>query len=153
MILMTVFLLATGGCAATTPPPDQAHPSDLVMSMLEQDMNQMDANLDRLNRQLSDLQGLPKTADPTLREIQGLDLAGLQLRQQQWQYQREHFKFVQEQLRRAKIHPEDKPMLLEQWTKHEQDYEKTLEDYRNKRHVLEEKRHQVEAQVFERYLH
>jgi len=150
--LVTILLLSGWGCATAAPPPDAAHPADLVMAMLERHLGQMDTSLDRLEKQLAQMQKLPDTTDPTLREIRALDLAGWQLHQQQWKLQREHFLFAQEQLRRAKAHPDEKARLLEQWTAHERDYERALDGFRQQRHELEQQRHKAEAQVVERYL-
>nr|MBI3614171.1 hypothetical protein [Nitrospirota bacterium] len=153
LILVAVLLLAGWGCAAVAPPPEAAHPADLVVTMLERHLGQLNANVDRLDKQLADLQKVPETSDPTLREIRTLDLGGWQLHQQQLKVQREHFRFALEQLQQVKAHPDNKAQLLEQWVKHEQGYERALDDLRQQRHQLEQQRHKVEAQVVERYLH
>jgi len=150
--ILALALLAAGGCAATTPQPDQPHPAEVVTTMLERHLSQLDQSIAKLDKQLADMQQLPDTSDPTLREIRALDLVGWQLHQQQWLLQREHFRFAQAQLREAKAHPENKARLLEDWVRHEKEYEKALDDFRRQRHELEQKRHQVEAQIVERYL-
>lgn len=151
-ILGSLVLLVAGGCATAAAPPNQPHPAELVSTMLERHLSQLDQSLARLDKQLADMQSLPETPDPTLREIRALDLVGWQLHQQQWLLQREHFRFALNQLREAKAHPEAKAALLEQWARHEKDYEKALDDFRQQRHELEQKRHQIEAQLVERYL-
>jgi chromosome segregation ATPase len=152
LTLTAVLLLAGWGCAAAVPQPEAAHPADLVVTMLERHLGQLNANVDRLDKQLADLQKVPETPDPTLREIRALDLSGWQVHQQQLKVQREHFRFALEQLRQVQAHPDDKARLLEQWTRHEQEYERALDDLRQQRHQLEQQRHKVEAQVVERYL-
>lgn len=151
--LMTVCLLSGWGCAMTGAPPEPVHPSDLVVTMLERHLGQLNANLDRLDKQIEVLQQVPDTQDPVLRQIRALDLSGWRLHLQQSQIQREHFQLALEQIREAKAHPDSKARLLEQWTKHEQGYERALDDLRQQRHQLEQQRHQAEAQVVERYLH
>lgn len=151
-ILGSLMLLAAGGCATGAPAPDQPHPADLVSTMLERHLNELDAGIARLDKQLAEMQQLPETADPTLREIRALDLVGWQLHQQQWLLQREHFRYAQDRLREVKAHPENKAQLLQQWMTHEKEYEKALDDFRQRRHELEQKRHQIEAQIVERYL-
>ncbi len=150
--LVAALLLTGWGCAAVAPPPEAAHPADLVVTMLERHLGQLNANVDRLDKQLADLQQVPETSDPTLREIRSLDLSGWRLHQQQLKVQREHFRFALEQLQQVQVHPDNKARLLEQWTRHEQDYERALDDLRQQRHQLEQQRHKVEAQVVERYL-
>jgi chromosome segregation ATPase len=152
MSLAAVVLLAGWGCAITVAPSEPPHQADLVMAMLDRHLGQLDANISRLDKQIADLQKVPETQDATLREIRSLDLKGWQLHEQQLKVQREHFRFAQDQLLEAKTHPENKARLLEQWTRHEQGYERALDDLRQQRHRLEQQRHQAEAQVVERYL-
>lgn len=152
MTLASLALLAAGGCATTAATPAQPHPAELVSTMLERHLSELDNSLARLDKQLAEMRSLPETPDPTLREIRALDLVGWQLHQRQWLLQREHFRFALSHLREAQAHPENKTALLEQWTRHEQGYEKALDDFRQQRHELEQKRHQIEAQLVERYL-
>lgn len=155
--LLVITLAAAGGCTGAPlfqreSPPAAAHPADVVQTMLARHLGQLDANIGRLSKQISELEKMPDTPDPTIREIRALDLAGWQLHQQQWLLQREHFRFAQDQLRRLKENPSEKPKLLGEWSKHEREYEAVLDGFRQQRHALEKKRLQVEAQVVERYL-
>ncbi|MFM8551771.1 MAG: hypothetical protein ACKOCD_05555 [Nitrospiraceae bacterium] len=150
--LVTVVLLAGWGCAMTAGPPEPVHQADLVMTMLERHLGQLNANVDRLDKQIADLKQVPDTQDPILRQIRTLDLDGWRLHHQQLLVQREHFRFALAQIRQVKAQPDDKVRLLEQWTKHEQDYEQALDDLRRQRHQLEQQRHRAEAQVVERNL-
>lgn len=150
--LVTVCLLAGWGCAMVGAPPEPVHQADLVVTMLERHLGQLDANIDRLERQIAELHKVPETQDPVLREIRTLDLQGWHLHQEQWKIQREHFRFAIGQIRQVKARPDAKAQLLEQWAKHEQDYERALDELRQQRHQLEQRRHQAEAQVVERYL-
>lgn len=151
--LVTVLLLAGWGCATIGAPPEPVHQTDVVMTMLERHLGQLDANIDRLEQQVAALQRVPDTEDPVLREIRALDLKGWHLHQAQWKVQREHFRFALEEIREVKARPDRKAQLLDQWTRHEQDYERALDELRQQRHQLEQRRHQAEAQIVERYLH
>ncbi|MEW6544312.1 MAG: hypothetical protein AB1411_11950 [Nitrospirota bacterium] len=152
-MLGATLILAAGGCVGPVGMQrDEIHPSHVVVSMLDQHLNQLNANISGLEKRIAELQRMPDTPDPTVREIRALDLAGWQLHQQQWALQRDHFRLAQDQLHRAQGEPGQKPQLLAQWLAHEKEYEAALEDFRRRRYELERKRLQVEARVVERYL-
>jgi len=122
------------------------------MGLIDRHLSQLSRNIDDLNDRMADLKHMPDTPDPTIRDLRALDLAGWQLHQQQWILQREHLQFARMQLQRATDHPNEKAQLQQEWTKHEQEFEAALDDFRQQRHALEKKRLQVEAELIDRYL-
>lgn len=129
-------------------PADPVHP---VMGMLHTGIEQLDANIEGLTRQITDIQGLPAPHDPILQELVALDLAVWQLHRQQWVLQRDHLWFIRDRLLRKQA-AADYRQLLAEWAEHEQRYETALEDLRQQRHTLEQKRVQVETRLIERSL-
>lgn len=154
---MVVVLLVAQGCTAPAEvrqetSDDAAHPSDMVLGMLNLHLAQLNTSLDGLDRQITQLQRMPETMDPVLRELRALDLAGWQLHQQQWLFQRDHLRFALEQLQRAKTHPSEKPQIMDRWIKQEQTYEAAVNDFRQQRSALERKRLELEGELVRRHL-
>lgn len=155
--LALALILAAHGCARLTGPPYDVvapvqHTPETVMGLLDRHLSQLNRNIEGLTDRMADLQHMPDTPDPTIRELRALDLAGWQLHQQQWLLQREHLRYARAQLQRATEHPSEKPAILDAWTKHEQEFEAALDDFRQQRHALEKQRLQVEARLIDRYL-
>lgn len=123
-----------------------------TIGMLDKHLTQLNGNIDGLNDRMNELRQMPETLDPAIRDLRALDLAGWELHQQQWILQREHLKYARTQLQRVLDSPGDKAQLREEWTKHEHAFEAAMEDFRQQRHALEQKRLQVEAQVIDRFL-
>lgn len=153
VIVGTLLALAVG-CAGPTSAIIQEEGSelDVILGTLENRIAQLTTNIERLGQQITALKQAPDTADPVLRELRALDLAGWQLHQQQWVLQREHLLFTKEHLRRALETPQDRPQLLAQWTKQAQQYQTALEELRQQRYALELKYFQNEARMIEQYL-
>jgi hypothetical protein len=157
-ILAACMLLTTHyGCAnLATEPKDvvapKQHTPETVVGMIDRHLQQLNKSMEMLDERIADLKSMPDVADPTIRELRALDLAGWQLHQQQWLLQREHLQYARVQLLRATEHPDDKPQLQAAWTTHEQEFEAALDDFRQQRHALEKKRLQVEAQLIDRHL-
>lgn len=151
-LLVVTILFVAPGCVGTAIQREAVPPADMMLGMLDRHLTQLGANIDELDKRIANFQRLPKTDDPTVSEVRALDLAGWRLHQRQWMLQRDHLRFAQGQLQRAKANPGDKPRLLEEWNKHEQEYEAALDDFRQQRHELERKRLQVEAQLIQRDL-
>lgn len=151
------ILVATVVECAGTPGVDRKASSsadsiDSVSQMLNKGIMQLTVNVEGLTTRMAELQRLPEVTDPTLRELRALDLSGWQLHQQQWKLQLEHLLFTRKQLRLANESPADRSQLLQQWAKRQQEYERALDDLRQQRLALEQKRVQVEAQLIERSL-
>jgi hypothetical protein len=154
---MAIVLIAAQGCAAPAQvrpetADDAAHPSDVVVGMLNLHLAQLNTSLEGYDRQIAQLQRMPDTLDPILRELRALDLAGWQLHQQQFTFQRDHLRFALEQLQRAKTDPGEKPRILERWVKQEQTYEAAVNDFRQQRYALERKRLELEGELVRRHL-
>lgn len=156
-VVPLVLALALPSCASL--PASQRdiveplqHTPETVMGLIDRHLSQLSRNIDDLNDRMADLKHMPDTPDPTIRDLRALDLAGWQLHQQQWILQREHLQFARMQLQRATDHPNEKAQLQQEWTKHEQEFEAALDDFRQQRHALEKKRLQVEAELIDRYL-
>jgi hypothetical protein len=156
-VIVGALLTLAVGCAGPTSAiqlgyaDDESEP-DVILGTMENRIVQLTTNIERLGKQIAALTQAPDTTNPVLRELRALDLAGWQLHQQQWILQRAHLLFTKEQLRRALETPPDKPQLLAQWTKQEQQYQTALEDLRQQRYALEQKYFQSEAQMIEQYL-
>ena len=152
-----MMLCALPGCAGPTGTqrdivePVQ-HTRETVLGLIDRHLAQLNKSIEGLNDRMADLKQMPDTPDPTIRELRALDLAGWQLHQQQWVLQREHLQYARTQLQRATEHQNEKPQIQQEWTTHEQEFEATLDDFRQQRHALEKKRLQVEAQLIDRYL-
>jgi hypothetical protein len=152
-----VCLCALPGCADLTGTPHDVvapvqHTPETVLGLLDRHLSQLNTNIEGLGARMADLKRTPDTPDPTIRELRALDLAGWQLHQQQWILQREHLQYARTQLRRATDHPNEKPLIQQEWTKHEHEFEAALDAFRQERQALEKKRLQVEAQLIDRYL-
>ncbi|HJU05781.1 MAG TPA: hypothetical protein VJ692_11575 [Nitrospiraceae bacterium] len=148
---MAVALMTgcTGSTAMERDTTASAHP---LRSMLDQGISQLTFNIAGLKSRAAELEEMPATLDPTLRELRALDLAAWKILQQQWMLQRDHLVFAKDMLQRAKRDLADRPRLLEEWTTHEQRYESALADLRQERHDLERKRFQLEAMLIEEQL-
>lgn len=151
-----ILVATVVGCAGTPGVDRKASSSadsiDSVSQMLNKGIMQLTVNVEGLTTRMAELQRLPEVTDPTLRELRALDLSGWQLHQQQWKLQLEHLLFTRKQLRLANESPADRSQLLQQWAKRQQEYERALDDLRQQRLALEQKRVQVEAQLIERSL-
>ena len=148
------LLLFAVGCAGHEKTTQQdVSELDIMLDTLDNRIAQLNTNIERLGKQMISLQQIPDTPDPALRELRELDLAGWQLHHRQWALQREHLLFTREQLKRVLETPEKKPQLLLQWTTQLHQYQAALADLRQRRHGLEERYFQIEAQVVEQYLH
>jgi prefoldin subunit 5 len=155
--LVLTFVIAAQGCTGLTGTPRDVvaplqYTPETVMGMLDKHLVQLNRNIEGLTDRMADLQHMPDTLDPTIRELRALDLAGWQLHQEQWLLQRGHLQYARAQLQRAAENPSEKPQILQEWTKHEQEFEDALDDFRQQRHALEKKRLQVEAQLIDRHL-
>jgi hypothetical protein len=153
---LSLVLIAMQGCAAPAQvrqdTSDTSHPSDMVVGMLNLHLAQLNTSLEGYNRQIAQLQHMPETPDPILRELRTLDLAGWQLHQQQFAFQRDHLRFALDQLQRAKTDPGEKAQILDRWVKQEQTYEAAVNDFRQQRYALERKRLELEGELVRRYL-
>ena len=155
---LAIALAAAHGCAGGTDQVqpgasgETAHPSDMVLGMIEMHLAQLNRGIDGLDRQIAQLRRMPETTDPAVRELRALDLAGWQLHQQQWTFQRDHLRFALAQLQRAKANPGEKAQIMELWVKQEQAYETAVDGFRQQRLVLERKRLQVEGELVRRHL-
>jgi hypothetical protein len=150
-IIVGAMITVIMGCAGSPSAEGKAAPAtDPVPGILNRGLVQLDININGLNKRIAELEKLPDTADPILQELRALDLSGWQLHRQQWTLQRDHLKFARDQVQRAHDNPTERPQLLQQWTVHEQQYERALDDLRQQRFALEQKRFQVEAQLVER---
>jgi len=125
---------------------------DTTIGMLDRHLTELSGNINRLTDRMDDLRRMPETPDPTIRDLRALDLAGWELHQQQWVLQREHLRFARTQLQRVIESPGDKAHIRDEWMKHEQAFEAAMDDFRQQRHALEQKRLQVEAQAIDRFL-
>jgi len=150
-VIAGATIVATIGCATPSFSPDRTVAVDPVVGMLDKGLTQLDTNLKGLSRRIVDMQQMPETEDPTLRELRALDLSGWQLHQRQWLLQRDHLRFAKEQLSRVLEHPDEKSALLEKWTSHEGHYERLMDDLRQQRQTLERTRFEVEARLIEHY--
>jgi hypothetical protein len=154
--LLIVAVIGVQGCAAQTQArpesSDAGHPSDMVSGMINLHLSQLNTGIDGLDRQIAQLQRMPETTDPVVRELRALDLAGWQLHQQQWKFQRDHLRFALDQLQQAKAQPDEKPRILDRWVKQEQTYETAVNDFRQQRHALERKRLELEGELVRRHL-
>lgn len=150
------FVFGIQSCAAVQKSIDIVQPleqtPDTVVGMLDKHLAELDRNIAELNERMADLKHMPDTPDPTIRELRALDLAGWELHQQQWILQREHLQFARTQLRQVSQSPGDKPRLHGEWTKHEEAFEAAMQDFRQQREALEQKRLQVEAQFIDNFL-
>jgi hypothetical protein len=117
--------------------------------MLNKGILQLTMNINGIEKRMADLEQAGQGAEPTLRELYALDLSGWKLHQQSWMLQREHLQFAKQRLLEAKGNPNDRPHLREQWVRHEQEYERTLEDLRRQRLALEKLRLQAETRLIE----
>ena len=152
-IVGILLLLAAGCLAPVSSMHEEGNELDVIVKTLDNRILQVTTNIERLGKQMTVLNQAPDTADPVLRELHRLDLDGWQLHQQQWILQREHLLVTKEQLRRVQEAPEEKLLLMAQWTKQRQQYETVLEGLRQQRLALERKYFQTETQLVERYLH
>jgi hypothetical protein len=153
--IFALILLIIGFAGCATPAGQgraTADAPDPVLGMLDKGLTQITASIHALSQRITALQQVSDTTDPILRELRALDLSGWQLHQQQWLLQRDHLQFAKTQLRQADEHPQGKPRLLTQWSEHELQYERALEELRQQRHALERERFQVEARLIERSL-
>jgi hypothetical protein len=144
--------IMTACTGSTTMERDTSAPGHPLRSMLDQGISQLSFNIAGLKSRAVELEAMPMTPDPTLRELRALDLAAWKLLQQQWMLQRDHLVFAKAMLQRAKSDLADRPRLLEEWTTHERRYESSLADLRQERHDLERKRFQLEAMLIEEHL-
>ncbi|MBM4124333.1 MAG: hypothetical protein FJ246_05185 [Nitrospira sp.] len=147
-------MLAGGlGCAGAETVERKAEPvGNPVLGLLNKDLIRLNVNIEQITKRITDLQGMPESADPTLRELRGLDLSGAQLHKQQWILQRDQLAFAKEQVNKADDNPSGKSRLLEEWRARQQQFEAAADDLRQQRHALERKRGQVEARLVDRAL-
>ncbi len=152
-VVGAVIVLVVQGCASVpgAGPAQPAHPADPMLGMLHAHLSQLESNLAGLSKRIATLKEVADHEDPIIREIRALDIAGWEMHQQQWLLQRDHLRYAEQQLQRVKEHPEQKAQVLEDWTKHEREFETALENFRAQRHELERKRLQAEARLIERH--
>ena len=150
-IMWALSLSILVGCAEPTLQKGAAHTSDPVLTMLHQGIVELDGSIDELRRHIADLQQMPPVSDPSIQELQGLDLAGWKLHLQQWILQRDHLVFTVNQIQRARADPGEKPKVASEWKERQQLFLKTLEELSMHRQTLERKRVEVESQVVEAY--
>jgi chromosome segregation ATPase len=147
-----VGMLAIGvvACVGTSHvESNTATTGDPVIGLLSKGITQLNANINALSKRMNDVKQMSTGTDPTLRELQALDLSGWQLHQQQWVLQRDHLVLARDSLQRAFGQPEQKQQLLDQWRQHQQQYVKALEELRQQRQSLENKHLEVEAGLIE----
>ena len=148
-------LLTLPACAAMHEPhnivtPMQQTPETMI-GMLDQHLAELSTSIEGLNHRMDHLKNMPDTPDPSIRELRALDMAGWELHQQQWVLQREHLTYARTQLGRVLESPGEKAQIHEDWTKHVQKFEAAMEDFRQQRHTLEQKRLKVESQVIDQF--
>ena len=150
MSLLAVFSL---GGKTTFAEDDAIWPIDDMLNNLKQHIEELSLNIEKISHRMDFLGEAPKTKDPIMQELRKLDLQGWELHKEQWELQHKHLRFVQELLGKVKMSPEGKPQLLEKWMSHEQEYEKSLDNYRQRRQLIEEQRIHTEGKMVERYFH
>lgn len=123
-----------------------------IVDMLDSHLQQLENNLEALDRRIEHLEEFPETSDPIMRELRALDLAAWELHREQWRMQQDHLTYTHEQLKRAQENPAKKSDILKVWEQRQGEYEASLHDFRQQRHELEEKRVEVEARLIRRYL-
>lgn len=149
--LLAMVALTAAACAGPTLPENKMDAGDPVARMLHVGLEQLNHDIDELSEHIRHLQQVPPSADPALQALHALNLAGWQLHQQQWLLQREHLVFAAEQIRRAQTNAPEKPRLWGQWTAHEKQFIKSVDELRAQQSTLEKKRFQLESQMLERY--
>ena len=152
-VVMSLLAMVLLGGPATFAEEEGAWPIDEMLMNLKHHIEELSGNIEKISHRKDFLGEAPKTKDPIMKELRKLDLQGWELHEDQWELQHEHLLFVEDLLKKAKATPASKPQLLEQWRSHEQAYEKSLETYRQQRHVIEEERIQTEGKLVERYFH
>jgi hypothetical protein len=80
-----------------------------------------------------------------------LDLASWELHLQQWMVQRDNLASSLDSIQQAQASPQDKTTIGDRWSERRVQYMKTIEELRNNRRQIEQKRTDVEARVLERY--
>lgn len=152
-VLVVVLAISVTACAgAGQTNLKTGTPADPVIGLLNKSILQLDGNIKALSKRMSDVQQASAGTDPTLQELQALDLSGWQLHRQQWVLQRDHLTLARDSLQQTIVQPEQKKQLLDQWRLHQQQYLRTIEELRHQRRDLENKHVEVEARLVERQL-
>jgi len=151
LTVVVIGCLAFVGCVGPLERNRVTDTEDPILQMLEQGIVQLDNNIERLNEHMTEMQSVGTVPDPTLQELQALDLAVWQLHQQQWKLQREHLSFTASQIRKAQQAAGDKAGLREEWASRRQAFVEALDNLRTYRRDLERKRQALEAKLVERY--
>ncbi len=154
MTVGIVLAVGIGACTGTgqTNRGAVASPGDPVIGLLNKGIAQLTVNINSVSKRISGLQQSSATPDPTLQELQALDLSGWQLHRQQWVLQRDHLMVARDLLQRVQAAPSEKIRLLDQWREHWNTYLKSFDELRQKRHILESQHREMEARLIERRL-
>jgi uncharacterized protein YukE len=147
--MLALGLAACGGSKQTI--HDSSSREDQVMSSLSQGIARLDTNINALSKRMNEVRQASARTDPTLQELQALDLSGWQLHNQQWVLQRNHLILARDLIQQTKGESGKGP-LLDQWRKHRQEYARALEELRQQRQELERKHLEVEGRLIERRL-
>ena len=124
---------------------------DPVVSMLHEGVIELNDNIEELQHHIDDLKQMPIDSDPQVQELQGLDLASWELHLQQWMVQRDNLVSSLDSIQQAQAAPQDKADIGTKWSERRAQYMKTIEELRNNRRKIEQKRTEVESRVLERY--
>ena len=148
--MLALGLAACGGSKQTI--HDSSSREDPVRSLLSKGIAQLDMNINALSKRMNEVRQASAQTDPTLQELQALDLSGWQLHNQQWVLQRNHLILARDLIPQGSKGVGERGPLLDQWRKHRQEYAQALEELRQQRQELEMKHLEVEGRLIERRL-
>ena len=151
-LMMSLALLTAAACSGGAVVKD-AHgvKPDPVINMLHQAVIDLNENIEELKEHIVQLKQMPVDPDPRVQELQGLDLASWELHLQQWLVQRDNLMSSLDSIQQAQMAPQSKAAIGEQWSERRAQYMKTIEELRNNRRKMEQKRTDVESELLERY--
>lgn len=151
-LMMSLALLTAAACNGGTAVKD-AHgvKPDPVINMLHQAVIDLNENIEELQERITELKQMPVEADPRVQELQGLDLASWELHLQQWMVQRDNLMSSLDFIQQAQMAPQNKAAIGEQWSERRAQYMKTIDELRNNRRKMEQKRTEVESELLQRY--
>jgi hypothetical protein len=151
-VMISLVLLTAAAChggSVTKEPP--RYKADPVVRMLHEGVIELNGSIEELKRHIADLKQMPIDPNPQVQELQALDLASWELHLQQWMVQRDNLASSLDSIQQAQASPQDKTTIGDRWSERRVQYMKTIEELRNNRRQIEQKRTDVEARVLERY--
>lgn len=143
LMLLTPLPLPAAGKRPATPVPD-------VLQQIKRQLRDLTADLARLDRDIKAADERQVPTDPTLHELFENHRDGWHLHRRQWIVQEKHLELARDLLQRARANPEERPQLLEQWRKHEQEFESEMARLRDERETLEQRHLHLEDELVRR---